>query len=551
MPPSSDSFSLIAFLGAVAIFMFGIRMSRLGVQLLAGDRLRTIVARVTQNRFAALLVGTVVTLILQSSTATTVMLVSFASTGAITLAQAMGVILGADIGTTAVVLLLSLRHVAEYALVLLVSGVALDIFSQRKRTRYISMVFLGFGFVFFGMKLMVAATAPLKSSQLMGDIFEVFAASPIYAFLAATIFTALVQNSATTIGLCMSLAFSGLITLPESVPVVLGANVGTCASSLLNSFGSGPAAKRVAISHLFFKLTGATVAFLLFRDFSALIQWLSRAGGLEGHLGAEIAMTHVIFNLALSFLFLPFLTLGARLITQLVPEPYQPEGQAFGSKYLDPHSLEVPSLAFASAKLELLRMAEIAHTMFRQIVPVFERNDRELLEYVQAEDDKVDLLDRDVKLFLAKLSQESLNPEQARTQLNLVAITTDLEEVCDIINKNILQLADKKIKRGREFSDEGWAEIKDIHTKVSENFQLMISALTTGDETLARKTERHERHLADMEDQYRMAHLQRLHKGMKDTIESSYIHLELLANFRRINSKLTAIVKAGSPRKSA
>jgi phosphate:Na+ symporter len=412
------------------------------------------------------------------------------------------------------------------------------------------MVFLGFGFVFFGMKLMIQTTAPLKESQLMSEIFALFAQNPAYAFLASAAFTALVQNSATTLGLAISLAFSGLITFPEALPVVLGANVGTCFGSFANSIGGGPEAKRVAISHLFFKITGASVALCFLKPFAELILELSTLMGIGNHIGFQIATTHVVFNLALSILFLPFLSLGAKLILKLVPEPFPGESRVFGSKFLDPHALEVPSLAFASAKLELLRMAEIAHDMYRNIIPVFENNNRELLEYVQNEDDKVDLLDRDIKLFLAKLSQESLNSEQARTQLDLVSITTDLEEICDIINKNILDLAEKKMKRGRVFSEEGWSEIKDIHLKVSENFQLMISALTTSDETIARKIERHEKHLTETEDQYRMAHLQRLHKGVRDTIESSYIHLELLSNFSRINSKLMAIVKAGLPKKA-
>ena len=255
-----EPFSAIAFLGALAIFMYGIRISRIGVQLLAGDRLRSLITSLTDNRFAALTTGILVTLILQSSTATTAMLVGFASSGIITVTQAMGVILGADIGTTFVVILLSIKKIADYALLMLIAGVILDIVSKRKKGRYVSMVFLGFGFVFFGMHLMVRTTSSLQEHRLLGEIFAQLGENPSYAFFAAAVLTALVQNSATTLGLTIALAFSGLLSLNEAIPIVLGANVGTCASSLLNSIGGGPMAKRVAFSHLFFKTTGALLA---------------------------------------------------------------------------------------------------------------------------------------------------------------------------------------------------------------------------------------------------------------------------------------------------
>jgi len=543
-----EPFSAVEFLGALAVFIYGIRLSRIGVQLFAGNRLQSLISSLTDNRFAGLGVGVIVTLILQSSTATTVMLVSFAATGAITLPQAMGVILGSDIGTALVVILLSVKKISEIALLILVVGVALDILSQRKRTRYLSMMLLGFGFVFFGMHLMILATSPLRGNHLLVEIFEALAQNPAYAFCAAVVFTALVQNSATTLGLCIALAFSNLISLPDAVPLVLGANVGTCASSLLNSFGGGTSARRVALSHLLFKLSGAIIAmFFLVPITKLLADFFSYSSALGTNPAAQIAFTHVGFNLCLSILFLPFINQGAWLVRKLVPEPFHSGEEIFGPKYLDPKSLETPALAFANARREILRMAEIGLEMFVKTIAVFERDDHDLLSYVEEQDDKVDILDRATKFFLAKISQETLTSEQARMQLNLVAITSDLEEICDVVNKNVLELAEKKIQKGRHFSIDGWNEIKDVHAKIVENYGLMLSSLTSKDETIARKVMRHEKHLAVLEDRYREAHLLRLHKGLKETIETSSIHLDLLANFRRINSKLTAIVRTTIP----
>lgn len=538
------TFSAIAFLGALAIFMFGIRTSRVGVQLLAGDRLRALVASLTENRFAAVVTGTLVTLILQSSTATTVMLVGFAASGAITLTQAMGVILGADIGTTFVVILLSIRKIADYALLLLVAGVTLDIFSKKKKTRYVSMVLLGFGFVFFGMQLMIQTTSPLKESHLLAEIFSVLGDYPLYAFFAAALFTSLVQNSATTLGLTIACAFAGLLDLKEALPFVLGANVGTCTGSLLGSIGKGPAARRLAIAHLFFKATGAAVVMAFLGPLTEVLlhasAWLPL---LRDNPAPQIALAHVGFNLALSLFFLPLIRQGARLVAFLVPEPAATGREIFGPKYLDSKSLETPALAFANAKREILRMAEIAQEMFQATLRVFERDDRDLMASIEEEDDKIDILDREIKFYLAKISQETLNQEQARMQLTLVSITSDLEEICDVINKNILELAKKKIQKGRHFSEEGWREISDVHSKVLENFQLTISILAAEDETLSKKIVRHEKHLAEIEDNYRQAHLQRLHKGLRESFETSSIHLDLLSNLRRVNSKLTAIAQ--------
>jgi phosphate:Na+ symporter len=412
------------------------------------------------------------------------------------------------------------------------------------------MIILGFGFVFFGMKLMVQTTAPLQQSHLLTEIFAVLGANPLYAFFAAAVFTALVQNSATTLGIAIALAFSGLLGLAETLPIVLGANVGTCAGSILHAVGGGPGARRVAAAHLLFKLTGAAIALALLPQFLDLIASIaSRMPAFQGNAAAQTALSHLVFNLALSVFFLPFITQGAWAVRKLIPEPYQGEHKPFGPKYLDSKSLETPPLAFSNTRREILRMAEIASEMFARTITVFENNDRELMSYIEEEDDKVDVLDRSIKMYLAQISQETLTSDQARIQLNLVAMTSDLEEICDIINKNVLELAEKKIQKDRQFSEEGWKEIQGFHARVLENFHLALAYLAAEDQTIARKMARHERNLAVLEDKYREAHLLRLHKGLKETIETSSIHLDLLANFRRINTKLTAIVKAALPKK--
>ena len=540
-----ESFSLLAFLGAVALFMYGILQTRLGVQLFAGDRLRFAVRSLAGNRLSAVFLGILVTLVLQSSGATTAMLAGFAGTGAITLTQAMGVILGADIGATVVVILLAVRKFADYSLVLLIAGVLIEIFSKKKRTRYIGMISLGMGLIFFGMQLMIRTTAPLRESPLLEEIFALLAQRPVYAFIGAVIFTALVQNSATTLGLTIACAFSGLLGLGAAIPIILGANVGSCTPSLLQGLGGAVASKRVAIAHLLIKLTGAAGVLLALGPLTeGWMRFCSLIPVISASPAAQVAATHLVFNLLLTIIFFPLIRQGAWFMTRLIPEPILAEDRPFGPRYLDPSALETPALAFANAKREILRMAETASEMFRSVILVFENDDREMIEAIEEQDDKLDILDREIKLYVARISQESLSQEQARLQLRLVEMTSSLEEIGDIVDKNILELALKKINKARHFSEAGWKEIKDLHGKIVENFHLAVATVASEDESLARKMARHERHLAELEDAYREAHLHRLHKGLKETIETSSLHLDLLSNFRRVNTKLMDIVLA-------
>ncbi|MDL1872927.1 Na/Pi cotransporter family protein [Deltaproteobacteria bacterium PRO3] len=542
-----SQFSALTFFGAIAIFIYGIRLTRAGVQLLTGDRLRTILASLTENRFLALGVGAVVTLILQSSSATTINLVGFVASGAMTLTQAMGVMLGADIGTTFVVMLLAVKGIATYSLLLLVAGLVVDILRRGKRGRYVSMILMGFGFVFFGMKLIIAVTGSLQEDPLLREIFAFLADRPWLTMVAGLAFTIAVQNSAAPIGLAIALAFSGLFTLETALPIVLGANVGACSGSILASLGSNAAGRRVALAHFLFKASGAVAAMLLLKPFAQSVTWF--AAQLHGAfpVSGQIAIAHLLFNVYLVIVFLPLLKPAAWLIQKLLPDPRKAEEEKFRPRYLDPKSLETPSLAFANVRREMLRMLDLDLGMFRDCLAVFEKNDRVLLEAIQSEDDQVDLLNREIKFFLARLSLEQLSPEQGEMELRLIEMTGILEEIGDIINRSVLELAEKKIRTGRKFSEEGWAELKDFHARIVENFQIAAGSLATEDATLARKLLRHNEQLVRVEKEYQQAHLNRLHLGRKESLETSSIHLDLLANFYRINFLVAKLIRKAYP----
>lgn len=508
-----EYFTFLAFFGAVAIFIYGIRLARTGVQALAGDRLRVILAGLTENRIMALGIGALVTLILQSSNATAITLVGFVASGVMTLTQAMGVMLGADIGSTVVVILLSIKEIATYSLILLILGIVVDLLYKSKRGNYFSRLLMGFGFIFFGMKLMVLSTQPLQYDPIFQNILAFLADRPFITFAATIVFTIFVQNSAAPIGLAIALSFSGLINLPTAIPIILGANVGTCSGSIFASLGSNTFGRQVALAHLMVKSFGALLAFIFFSYFLSSIQWVG--GLLSPHLavGGQIALGHLLFNLYLVILFTPLIRPGAWLIRKFIPQPRRAGEEKFRPLYLDKEALGVPSLAFANVRRELLRMLDLNKEMFRDCLPVLQKNDRILLEIIESQDDQVDLLDKEIKFYLAKLSQENLTDDQAEMELRLVEMTATLEEIGDVINRNILELAEKKIRKGRKFTTEGWKELSTFHGKIMENFQIVAASLATEDSTLAKKQIRHHESLGELERECRQGHLMRLHKG--------------------------------------
>ena len=529
-------------MGGMALFLYGMTLTKNGLQLFAGDRLRSIVHNLTENRLMGLGVGALVTTIIQSSTATTVMLVGFASAGLVTLRQSMGVILGADIGTTVTVQIISLK-LTDYALWLIVIGFLPMLLAKKKRLKYLGEVVLGFGFIFYGMGLMVDAASPIKGNPLTLQALDLFASKPFWGLLVSAIITFLVHSSAATIGLVLSLALSGTMSLEAALPMVLGANIGTCGTAVLSSLGAGVVGRRVAWAHMAFKVLGVGIVFLFLGLFAEVVRnftdFLSvLMGSSESTVVRQIAWAHTLFNIGISFSFLPFVPISARLLERIIPDDQKGE-DAFRPKYLDKSALETPSLAFGNAMREMLRMVDIVQEMLDKTLKVFQTNSKDLIEEVEAQDDLVDLLDHEIKLYLTQLSRKELSGEQSAMELQLITLTTNLEHIGDVIDKNLMELARKKQRLALVFSKDGWSEIKDFHKKVSENFRLAVACYTNRDVDLAHTVIRHKKRLTEFEIELKEAHIERLHQGLKESYETSSLHLEILSNLRRINSYVT------------
>jgi phosphate:Na+ symporter len=525
---------LLALFGGTALLLYGIRLSGDSMQRAIGGRLRQLLTVMSRTRLNAVVSGALVTAILQSSAATTLMLIGFVSAGLMAFRQTLGVILGADIGTTLTVQLIAFR-VTDYALLLVGLGFAITFIARRSTAQDVGQAILGLGLMFLGLKLILDGVAPLKANALALELLQVATDTPIVAVLVAAAFSALVTSSAATIGLALALISQDLISLTGAVAIVLGANVGTCATALAASVGATAEAKRVAVAHIAFKLLGVALVFPLIGPFTAVV------AATASDPAREVANAHTFFNLGISLVFLPFTPLAARIIETLVPDD-QREDTPFRTRYLDERAVGQPSLALGQAHREALRMADVTQAMLRDALAAFRSDNLGMIENIEKRDDQLDFLEREIKLFLARLGREAMGADLSRKEIGMISFIGNLENIGDIIDKNLMELARKKYYQGRRFSEAGWAEIQEFHGLVSKNLERAIAAFAANDQTLAQEVLDQRPLMRSRERDLRESHLGRLRAGLAESLETSEIHLDVLTNLKRISSHVSALM---------
>ncbi|MGH7323198.1 MAG: Na/Pi cotransporter family protein [Candidatus Rokuibacteriota bacterium] len=525
---------LLGLFGGTALLLYGIRLSGDSLQRAAGGRLRHLLTGLARHRLLAVVSGATVTAIIQSSAATTLMLIGFVSAGLMTFRQTLGVILGADIGTTFTVQLIAFK-ITDYSLLLIGLGFTTAAVAHRRVVKDVGQAVLGFGLIFLGLKLILDGVAPLRASPLATQVLAAVADNALIAIVVGAFFSALVTSSTATIGLTLALAHQGLLALPGAIAIVLGANIGTCATALMASAGTPAEAKRVAVAHIGFKLGGVALVLPFIDPFTALVATTAADPA------RQVANAHTFFNVGISLVFLPFAPLAARAIEALVPPDQQGENP-FKTRYLDERAMNQPSLALGQATREALRMADVVQGMLRDVTPVFRDSDQELLEDVERRDDQVDFLEREIKLFLARLGRETMGPDLSRKEIALISVIGNLENIGDIIDKNLMELARKKIYHGRRFSEAGWAEIVEFHSAVSKNLETAIAAFAANDRSLAQAVLDQRPVMRQRERELRESHLNRLRQGLAESLETSEIHLDILTNLKRVSSHVSALV---------
>jgi phosphate:Na+ symporter len=485
-----------------------------------------------------------VTMIIQSSSATTVMLVSFVQAQLMTFVQSLGVILGADIGTTITAQLIAFK-LTDYALLMISVGFLLTTLAKSENYKNIGEAILGFGILFFGMKLMSDAMKPLSSYPAFIDVLKNLE-NPLLGVLAGALFTALIQSSSAFTGIVIVLAQQGLITLDAGIPMVMGANIGTCVTAGLAAIGATREAKRVALAHVMFKVSGVILFIFWIPTFADLIRSISPTGEGVGlaKLAAEtprqIANAHTIFNISLAFVFLPFTHLISRFIFYIYPEKIVEQGIAPRTEYINDVALGTPSLAIDLARSEIARMAKILGRMIKGIMRPFFTDDPGMDEFeskltfaegVEMREGKIDYLDHKITKFLLNLSQGEVTDQQAKEIFAMVSIVRHLESIGDIVSNNMMPL----VARKRDFSKEGKEELEVYHQKVLHQIYRLRDAFAELDPERAKHLMKKQAKYSDLEAKYTAFHLARVQESRHESIKTHEIHMELLEMMKRVN----------------
>lgn len=524
---------LLDLMGGVALLLWGLHMVHSGVVRAFGSSIRRILGAALGNRFKAFLAGIGVTAILQSSTATALMATSLAAGGIIKLVPALAVMLGANVGTTLVVQVLSF-DISAVAPVLLVAGVFA--FKRGKRTisRDLGRVAIGLGLMLLSLHILLVSLAPAEHAPVVRTLLSAATGEPALNLLIGTVLTWAAHSSVAVVLLVMSLGFSNFVTPEAALALVLGANLGSAINPVLEAgTPDNPASRRVPIGNLLIRLIGclAVLPFL-----QPLAHELVALDPSPVRLAADF---HTAFNLALAALFLAPLGAIARLLERLLPERKDPVDLG-APLYLDETALETPSVALASAARETLHMGDIVESMLRDGMTALMRGDRKLVAEVSRLDNAVDRLHETIKLYVIKVTRGSLEDHEARRAMEIIGFAINLEHIGDIVDKNLMELAGKKIKRKLEFSKEGAEELEGIHRRIIEDLKFAFGIFLSGDvkiarELLAAKTGFREAEIAASD-----SHLARLREGRPESIETSSLHLDVLRDLKRIHSHICA-----------
>jgi phosphate:Na+ symporter len=520
-----DWFVVISgLLGGLAVFLFGMDRMTEALRVSAGQRARHALARLTRNRFLGAVSGAGITAIIQSSSVTTVLVVGFISSGVMSLGQGIGVILGANVGTTITAQIIAFS-VSRYALLIVALGYGLAYFGRSEKQTVNGNLILGLGLVFFGMSVMGGAMEPLRSHQPFIDLMAAME-NPILAATVGMAFTALVQSSSATTGIVIVLAAEGLIGADAGIAMVLGANVGTSVSAQLAALGKPPEARRAAMVHTLFNFLGA-VAWLPLVGVLA-----STVAGIGGPLARQVANAHTIFNVVNTVVFLAFVPQLERLVVWLVPD--REDDKALQLRYLDTSLLRTPTLALEQARLELLRMTSRVQRMLTDALPAILDGPAEALNEVTALDDEVDDLHAQIILYLGQVGQRPLSATSTDELMDLMEATNNLEAIGDLIETNLITLGRDRLANDYQVGPESRAMIEDFHASVGLALDLAVAALAEGDEGEARAVSAMKDEMNAKAQAIAEHYARRLVAPDDNRIELYRFETDVVANLRRI-----------------
>jgi phosphate:Na+ symporter len=528
------SLVLLDLMGGVALLLWGLHMVHSGILRAFGSNLRLLLARALSNRFTAFGAGLGLTALLQSSTATGLITSSFTSEGLVSLVPALAIMLGANVGTTLIVQILSF-NISAVAPVLFIIGLVAFRSGPRSRIKDVGRVFIGLGLMLLALHILLNTLAPAENAPGVRVFMNAITGDPVLCILFAAIVTWLVHSSVASVLLVMSLAYAHFITPYAALALVLGANLGSAINPIVEGARrDNPASYRLPLGNLVNRLAGILlVAPFLQPIADLLISW-------QPDLAKATALFHIAFNVATAVLFMGLLDGMARLLKRLLPERVKEAGET-GPRYLDESALETPSLALADAARETLRMGDHVEVMLRKVMAAMMTNDRALVDQVSQMDNSVDSLDEAIKLYVTKLTRGSLDEREGQRAMEIVSFAINLEHIGDIIDKNLSELATKKIKRRFQFSAEGAEELSAFHKRTMDSLRIAFGVFMSGDVNEARKLLTEKAALRNAELAATERHLDRLREGRPETIETTSLHLDVLRDLRRIHSHICSV----------
>ncbi|HAS74206.1 MAG TPA: sodium-dependent phosphate transporter [Clostridiales bacterium UBA8960] len=532
---------VVPLLGGLGLFLYGMTVMSDGLEKSAGNKLEKIIEKLSSNVFKGVLVGAIVTVIVQSSSATTVMVVGFVNAGIMSLTQAIGIIMGANIGTTITAQLVSIK-ISALAPIAIAIGSAIKLFSKKNKQIVIGEIILGFGLLFLGMELMKDALSPLKElpafTEMIRDIGAGTVWGTIEGFVIGLLITVLVQSSSATTGILVALALAGALPITAAFPILLGTNVGTCITALLSSVSANRTAKRAALMHLLFNVIG-TIIFVAF--FSKIT--MDVVTRLSDDPARQLANAHTFFNVINTLILLPFAGLIVKAVGKILPTTADElEEATFGVKYLDERILETPSIALGQAIKEVLHMGNLPKMSLESAVRAIHDNDQKSIEKTFKIERTINSLEREISDYLIKLSNTSVDNDDRKVIDGLFSTINDIERVGDHAD-NIAELALFKIDNSVIFSEKATLELEEMVSKVMEAFDLSMDAMKEENRYKAQKVVEIEGVVDEMEKTLRKKHIARLNEGRCET-SSGIVFLDMLSNLERISDHSSNIALA-------
>ncbi|HZE92580.1 MAG TPA: Na/Pi cotransporter family protein [Rhizobacter sp.] len=524
---------LLNLLAAIALLVWGTHIVRTGVLRVFGENLRGILSRSFSNRFSAAAAGLGVTSIVQSSTATCLIVASFVGKGLVDTGAALAVMLGADMGTSLMAVVFSF-DLSWLSPLLIFVGVVMFISRQSSAAGRIGRVLIGLGLITLALQLIVGATKPLTESPAVRALLVALPDDVVLDILVGAVLTVLSYSSLAIVLLIATLTSSGMLPTSVALGLVLGANIGSGLLALIATSNATPQVRRLPLGNLIFKLVGGLATIPLLPQAHIVLQQLVPT------VHQQVVLFHLAFNVMLACVFIGFTGLVGRAVDRwLSASPA--DANTSRPRHLDPVALATPSLAISCAAREALHQADVVETMLRGIIPVIRQNDLDLAGQLRAMDDVVDELYSAIKFYLTQISREALSEREGRRWTEVLSFTINMEHVGDIIERVLQDVEDKKVRKNRSFSDAGMAEILHLHDRLLSNLRLAMSVFLDGHVRDARKLLEEKAHFRDLEHEYAASHIARLQGNTAQSIETSSLHIDLISDLKRINSHICSI----------